>query len=217
MPKAVLWDFGNVIVRWNPRTLYEKIFPDPVECDRFLTQVCTLAWHTPTDCGVTFAENCAALAARHPHHEAEIWAWHRRWDEMFSGAIAETEAAMEALHARGVPQYGLSNISHETLHSTLAMSPAFGMRRASGSALLGFEARVGLVDDVDPALAAHELAVAVTRLERLERASDLHGTVSSSGPRTAGWRTRARAYTGRPWPSQPERRLRRLLHVLTPI
>ena len=137
MPKAVVWDFGNVIVRWNPRTLYQKIFPDPVECDRFLTQVCTLAWHTPTDCGVTFAENCAALAARHPHHEAEIWAWHRRWDEMFSGAIAETEAAMEALHARGVPQYGLSNISHETLHSTLAMSPAFG--RLAGYVASGVE------------------------------------------------------------------------------
>ena len=137
MPNAVLWDFGNVIVRWNPRTLYEKIFPDPVACDRFLTQVCTLAWHTPTDCGVTFAENCAALAARHPHHEAEIWAWHRRWDEMFSGAIAETEAAMEALHARGVPQYGLSNISHETLHSTLAMSPAFG--RLAGYVASGVE------------------------------------------------------------------------------
>ncbi len=28
-PRAVvLWDFGNVIVRWNPRTLYSKIFPD---------------------------------------------------------------------------------------------------------------------------------------------------------------------------------------------
>ena len=137
MPNAVLWDFGNVIVRWNPRTLYEKIFPDPVECDRFLTLVCTLAWHTPTVCGDTFAENCAALAARHPHHEAEIWAWHRRWDEMFSGAIAETEAAMEALHARGVPQYGLSNISHETLHSTLAMSPAFG--RLAGYVASGVE------------------------------------------------------------------------------
>jgi 2-haloacid dehalogenase/putative hydrolase of the HAD superfamily len=125
-PRAVVWDFGNVIVRWNPRTLYEKIFPDPVECDRFLADVCTLAWHTPTDCGVTFAENCAALSARHPQHEAHIWAWHHRWDEMFSGAIPETEAAIEALHARGVPQYGLSNISHETVDSTLAMSPAFG-------------------------------------------------------------------------------------------
>jgi 2-haloacid dehalogenase/putative hydrolase of the HAD superfamily len=125
MPKAVLWDFGNVIVRWDPRTLYSKIFPDPAERDRFLSDVCTMAWHAPTDCGVTFDENCAALIAVHPQHEAEILAWHRRWDEMFSGPIAETEAAIEALHARGVPQYGLSNISHETLDSTLAMSPAF--------------------------------------------------------------------------------------------
>ena len=34
MPKAVVWDFGNVIVRWDPRTLYSKIFPDPAERDR---------------------------------------------------------------------------------------------------------------------------------------------------------------------------------------
>ena len=85
MPKAVLWDFGNVIVRWNPRTLYAKIFPDPVQCDRFLNAVCTLAWHTPTDCGVTFADNCARLIAVHRDHEAEILAWHSRWHEMFSG------------------------------------------------------------------------------------------------------------------------------------
>jgi 2-haloacid dehalogenase/putative hydrolase of the HAD superfamily len=136
-PRGILWDFGNVIVRWNPRTLYSKIFPDPVECDRFLSDVCTMAWHAPTDCGVTFADNCAALAAKHPHHEDHIWAWHRRWGEMFSGAIPETEAAIEALHARGLPQYGLSNISHETLDSTLAMSPAFG--RLSGVIASGLE------------------------------------------------------------------------------
>jgi len=145
-PKAVLWDFGNVIVRWNPRTLYRKIFPDPVECDRFLSDVCTMAWHAPTDCGVTFAENCATLSALHPQHEAQIWAWHRRWDEMFSGPIPETEAAVEALHARGVAQYGLSNISHETIDSTLAMSPAFG--RLSGFVASGLE----LVMKPDPAI-----------------------------------------------------------------
>lgn len=136
-PKAVVWDFGNVIVRWNPRTLYSKIFPDAVQCDRFLTDVCTLAWHMPTDCGVTFAENAARLIALHPQHETEILAWHTRWDEMFSGPIAETEAAIEALHVRGVAQYGLSNISHETLDSTLAMSPAFG--RLKGVIASGLE------------------------------------------------------------------------------
>ena len=45
---------------------------------------------------------------------------------MFSGAIPETEAAIEALHARGVPQFGLSNIHQDTVEGTYAMSPAFG-------------------------------------------------------------------------------------------
>ena len=137
MPKALLWDFGNVIVRWNPRTLYVKIFADPIQCDRFLAEVCTMAWHAPTDCGVTFVDNCARLIAQHPHYEAEIEAWHLRWGEMFSGAISETEVAIEALHVRGVPQYGLSNISHETLETTLALSPAFS--RLSGVVASGLE------------------------------------------------------------------------------
>jgi 2-haloacid dehalogenase/putative hydrolase of the HAD superfamily len=129
-PQAVVWDFGNVIVRWDPRTLYSKIFPDPAERDRFLGSVCTMAWHLETDRGLSFADNCARLVAEHPHHEAEIRAWHERWDEMFSGAIPETEGAIEALHARGVPQYGLSNISTETVASTMALSPAFGRLKA---------------------------------------------------------------------------------------
>src|ERR1700754_4869149 len=77
--------------------------------------------------------------------------------------------------------------------------------RASGkrtSALLGFEARVGLVDHVDAALAAHELAVAVTRLERLERASDLHGPISGADDGVRGVFTRARGYTERGGTSQ---------------
>jgi HAD superfamily hydrolase (TIGR01509 family) len=124
-PTTVVWDVGNVIVRWDPRTLYSKIFPDPVERDRFLSDVCTMAWHGPTDCGVAFDDNCAALSAQHPEHEAAIWAWKHRWSEMFSGAIPETEAAIAALKARGVRQYALTNMSHETEAETFAMSPAF--------------------------------------------------------------------------------------------
>jgi HAD superfamily hydrolase (TIGR01509 family) len=136
-PRTVVWDIGNVIVRWSPRTLYSKIFPDPVECDRFLAHVCTMAWHGPTDCGFTFADNCAALSAQHPHYAAEIDAWRTRWGEMFSGAIPETEAAIKALQARGVPQYALSNMSHETVDDTFAMSPAFA--RLDGRIISGHE------------------------------------------------------------------------------
>jgi 2-haloacid dehalogenase/putative hydrolase of the HAD superfamily len=128
-PKAVIWDFGNVIVRWDARTLYSKIFPDPARRDWFLANVCTPQWNVKMDGGASFTDECAALAEKHPEHHEAIWAWRDRWAEMFSGAIPETEAAIEALHQRGVPQFGLSNISHETLEMTLALSPSFGRLR----------------------------------------------------------------------------------------
>lgn len=123
--KAVLWDIGNVIVRWNPRTLYDKFFKEPAEADRFLSHVCTMEWHVAHDLGVTFADNRAPLLERFPEYSDAIHAWETRWWDMFSGAIPETEAAIEALHAAGVPQYGVTNMSHETFPGTIAMSPAF--------------------------------------------------------------------------------------------
>ncbi len=126
-PTSVIWDVGNVIVRWDPRTLYSKIFADPVECDRFLSDVCTMAWHAPTDCGLSFADNCAALKTQHPQYSSEIDAWRLRWPEMFSGPIRETEAAIAELHANGVRQFALTNMSHETYATTFDMSPAFGL------------------------------------------------------------------------------------------
>jgi 2-haloacid dehalogenase/putative hydrolase of the HAD superfamily len=124
-PRALLWDVGNVIVRWNPRTLYAKIFKEPADLDRFLSHVGTLDWHAATDRGVTFADNIAALSARHPHHAEHIAAWWDRWDEMLSGAIPETESVIEDLAARGVPQFGLTNMSVETWPGIQGLSPAF--------------------------------------------------------------------------------------------
>lgn len=135
MAKAILWDIGNVIVRWDPRTLYSKIFPDAVQRDRFLATVCTMDWHVRHDLGVTFADNRGPLVDRYPEHAAEIEAWESRWWEMFSGTIPETEAAIEALAARGVPQFALSNMSHEVIEGVMAMSPAF--QRIEGVVISG--------------------------------------------------------------------------------
>jgi HAD superfamily hydrolase (TIGR01493 family) len=128
-PRALLWDVGNVIVRWDPRTLYSKIFKEPAARDRFLSSVCTMDWHGATDRGLSFADNIARLTTQHPRYAAEIAAWWDRWPEMFSGTFAETEGAMDALAARDVPQYGLTNMSTETWPMVQAMSPAFGHLR----------------------------------------------------------------------------------------
>ncbi len=127
--RAVLFDIGNVIVRWDPRTLYSKIFHDPAERDRFLAEVCTLAWHIEHDRGRPMAEGVAEKIAQFPEHAEAIAAWQDRWPEMFDGPIPETVQAIEDLHARGVPLYGLTNMSSETFAGTIAMSPAFGRLR----------------------------------------------------------------------------------------
>ena len=127
--RGVVFDVGNVMVRWDPRTLYAKIFPDPAEREWFLANVCTMPWHMRHDDGVSFADNRAPLLARFPEHAEAIIAWEARWWEMFSGPIPETEAAIEALHARGVTMLGLTNMPSSTAAGTFAMSPAFGRFR----------------------------------------------------------------------------------------
>ena len=126
-PRAVLFDVGNVIVDWDPRRLYRKIFPDAAEMDAFLDEVCTMAWHTEHDRGRPFAHGADLLIAEHPQHELAIRAWRGRWDEMFAGAIPETEAVLHDLHARGVPIHGLTNMSPEVWPGVQAMSEAFAL------------------------------------------------------------------------------------------
>ena len=128
-PEAVLWDIGNVIVRWDPRALYAKIFPDRAQCEWFLANICTPAWHAENDRGASMAGPVEALAARHPEYRDAILAWRSRWWEMFLGTIPESEKAIEDLWVGGVPQYGLSNMCGETYPGTIAMSPAFARMR----------------------------------------------------------------------------------------
>jgi FMN phosphatase YigB (HAD superfamily) len=135
--RAVLWDVGNVIVRWDPRTLYSKIFSDPAERDAFLAEVCTMQWHTLHDAGRTFDDGVAELTSKFPRHAAPIAAWRDRWWEMFSGVIPETSEAIVAMDARGIAQYGLTNMSYETAPGTFAMAPA--MERFGGIVISGLE------------------------------------------------------------------------------
>jgi FMN phosphatase YigB (HAD superfamily) len=123
-PRAVLWDVGNVIVRWDPRALYAKIFKEPADIDRFLSHVCTLDWHVEHDRGVTFPDNAAPLIARFPEHEAPIRAWDERFGEMLSGPVPETAAVIDALAARDVPQFALTNMPQSKWPVVQAVSPA---------------------------------------------------------------------------------------------
>jgi 2-haloacid dehalogenase len=111
---AVVFDIGGVLLDWNPRHLYRKLFDDEEAMERFLAEVCTLEWHAAHDRGLPFEQSCAALAGEHPEQAELIWAWARRSEEMVSGPIAGSVEVLRALKARGVACYALTNMEAET-------------------------------------------------------------------------------------------------------
>jgi 2-haloacid dehalogenase len=113
-PQAVLWDLGGVLVDWNPRHLYRRVFAQEAEMERFLGGVCTQSWNEEQDAGRPFAEGVRLLVAQYPHYAVEIEAYWRRWGEMISGEIPGSVAVLGQLRERGVPLFGLTNWSAET-------------------------------------------------------------------------------------------------------
>jgi 2-haloacid dehalogenase len=120
---AVVFDLGGVLLDWNPRYLYRKLFDDEAEMEMFLRDVCTMEWHAAHDRGVPLAQSCAALAASHPEHAELIRAWGERSEEMIAGPIQGTVEILEELLRTGVRCYALTNMERETYPLRLRRFP----------------------------------------------------------------------------------------------
>lgn len=113
-PETVIFDLGGVLIDWDPRHLYRKLFDDEGEMENFLATVCNRDWIEQQDAGRPFAEAVEVLAADHPNYRTEIEAFWARWPEMLAGPIDGTVALLETLKAEGLRLYALSNWSAET-------------------------------------------------------------------------------------------------------
>jgi len=115
-----VFDLGGVLIDWNPRYLYRKLFNgDDAAMEYFLANVCTLSWNAQQDAGRPFAEALAALKSEHTGHDELIDAWFQRQPEMVAGSIQGTVDILAELRARKVPLYALSNWSAETFPISL--------------------------------------------------------------------------------------------------
>ena len=111
---AVVWDIGHVLVQWSIRYLYEKLIEDPAQLDWFLANVVTVPWNFRHDGGEPLADLIAEKVAEYPEHRALIEAYAPRWLDTIPGPIEGTPALVEALAARGVPQFSITNFGADT-------------------------------------------------------------------------------------------------------
>jgi len=113
--QSVIFDLGAVLVDWNPRYLYQKIFATPEETEHFLANICTADWNEEQDAGRSLADGTELLVTRHPEYEAQIRAFYGRWREMLAGPIPGTVQILQQLKESGLFKlYALTNWSNET-------------------------------------------------------------------------------------------------------
>ncbi|SDF63051.1 MULTISPECIES: HAD family phosphatase [Rhodanobacteraceae] len=112
---VVIFDFGGVLIDWNPRYLYRKLFGDDEQAmETFLAEVTTPEWNLRQDAGRSWDEAVRLLTDEHPTKAELIAAYQHRWEETLGGAIDDSLHILRELKEAGHPLYGLTNWSHET-------------------------------------------------------------------------------------------------------
>lgn len=114
--KAIIFDLGSVLIDWNPRHLYRKLFGNEQQMEHFLTNIANMNWNEEQDMGRSLQEGTEWLVNRFPEHEAPIRAYYGRWEEMLGGPIEGTLRIFKQLKEEGhYKLYALSNWSAEML------------------------------------------------------------------------------------------------------
>ena len=112
--KNIIFDFGGVLVDWNPEYLYKKVFDNEKDMNYFLENICTPEWNMQQDAGRTLADGTKVLQEKYPEYKELIGLFYDRWEEMLGDAIEENVRVLHLLNQK-YPIYGLTNWSAELI------------------------------------------------------------------------------------------------------
>ena len=108
---AVIFDVGNVLYGWDPDSFLVRQIADDEARMRFVDDVGLWQWHDTLDAGRPYAEAAAELSEKFPEYAHLIAAWSDRFGETITGPVPGVHALVEALDAKGVPLYAITNFS----------------------------------------------------------------------------------------------------------
>lgn len=113
--KNIIFDFGNVLVKWEPEKIYAEHFGgDEVRAWWFLRHVADLDWRQRIDAGESQDACIKELKARYPDYEAAIELYRSRWREMLTSEMPGMRDLLCQLQTANYQLFGLTNWSMET-------------------------------------------------------------------------------------------------------
>ena len=126
--RTIIFDFGGVVVHWDPRRVYRRFLQTDEAIDSFFREVGFYKWNAEQDRGArTWNDAVATLSARFPQHRELISAYHEFWEDSIAGPIQETVRILERLRASGYRLVGLTNWSAEKFHLTRSRYDLFNL------------------------------------------------------------------------------------------
>lgn len=117
--KNIIFDFGGVLMDWNPRYFFKNHFQDDEKMEYFLKHIAADSWNAEQDRGRTLKEGTEIQVRKHPEWEQELRAYYDNWTTMLKSDIPQNVAVLRKLGNTGYELFGLTNWSHETFPYTL--------------------------------------------------------------------------------------------------
>lgn len=109
--KAVVFDVGNVLYGWEPEGFLLSQIADDDARLRYIEDIDLWGWHDSLDGGRPFDEAAAELSEKFPVYAELIAAWGDRFGETIKDPVPGVHAIVEALDARHVPLFAITNFS----------------------------------------------------------------------------------------------------------
>ena len=107
--EKVIFDLGKVIVKFDPRNLYNKIFDTPEDTNFFFKNICPWEWHTQQDLIYDTKPATLKKIEEHPDYKYAIESFYGRFQEMIVGIYEENLKIAFDLKQKGIPIFILSN------------------------------------------------------------------------------------------------------------
>ncbi|MCC6008498.1 MAG: HAD family phosphatase [Rhodobacteraceae bacterium] len=172
--EAVIFDIGNVLIEWQPERFYDAVIGADAR-RRMFAAVDLHGMNDEIDRGGPFRETVYATAERYPEWEDAIRMWHDRWIELATPVIGHSLRLMQALQAREVPVFALTNFgigSFDLARGHYAFLDAFDRAYVSGHmGVIKPDPAIYAMVEADCGIAPEQLLFADDRADNIEAAA----------------------------------------------
>lgn len=124
--KNIIFDLGNVLIQWDAALAFADVFTTRDAAEDWMAQIDFGAWNLLQDGGRSFAEGLAAARAEHGHLADPLQGYLAAFPLTIEHRVPGSWAILEALVARNVPLYAITNWAAETWPAALDMYPRLG-------------------------------------------------------------------------------------------